>query len=100
YRSARSGDELRELDEQIREALPGVVQEIWVQFQKVSARHQVVHVQIWLPEGVRYFHLLPTNLHGQGVWPLDPAAGGPARRRGALVPSGQGADAARLAGHA
>jgi len=85
-RAGKSGEELREFDEQIREALPGVVQEIWVQFQKVSARHQVVHVQLWLSEGVRYFQMLPANLHGSAVWQLDPAAGGPDLRRGYFLP--------------
>lgn len=79
-------EERRELDERIREALPGVLGEVWVQCQKLTERRQVVHVQLWLRGGAsRYFQLLPKNLRpGERIWQLDPSAGGPDLRRGAF----------------
>jgi hypothetical protein len=90
--------ERQALDERIADAIPGVVSQVWIQPQHVSARRAVFHVQIWLHSGeCRYFQLLPPQLHGAELWQLDPAAGGHDLRRAPYIPEGEGPDAAPLA---
>src|SRR5262249_34077678 len=83
-RDATEGEERAELERRIRAALPSVVSEIWVQPQKVSQRHQIVHIQIYLRSGQsRCPQLLPRNLHGSAPWQVD----GWDLRRGPFIPA-------------
>lgn len=70
-REEAQGDERTELDRRIRAALPEIVSEIWIQCQKVSERHQFVHVQVWLQSGqCRHALVKPENMHGVEPWNL------------------------------
>jgi hypothetical protein len=71
-RRQAQGEERQELDRRIKAALPSIVESIWVQCQRVSTRHQIVHIQIWLHSGgMRYVQMLPPNLHGTQAWQLE-----------------------------
>jgi hypothetical protein len=80
----------RDLDERIADALPGVVDRIWIQAQHLSRCRAIFHVQIWLHSGqCRYFQLLPAALRpGESPWQLDPTDGGCDLRRGPYEPRG------------
>ncbi len=71
-RQRAQGEERQELDRRIKAALPSIMESIWIQCQRVSTRHQIVHIQIWLHSGsMRYVQMLPPNLHGVKPWQLE-----------------------------
>lgn len=71
YREGNTGTERQELDRKIKMLLPTILEEIWVQAQRTSERHQIVHMQIFLRNGQRrYVQVLQGQLHNIEPWQL------------------------------
>lgn len=72
YRATVTGKERLELDRQIKLLLPTVVEEVWIQCQRISPKKQIIHFQIYLRGGkMRYMWQASGKLPHVEPWYLQ-----------------------------